>query len=181
MTPRLLPHHALAALLLSLPGLASAQLSIGSSADRLVFGGSVGASFGNVSYVQISPYVGYRVTDEFTAGMGLQYRYRSDDRFGRDLTTQDIGTSVFGRYQLPGPLFVQAELEYLSYQYYRANLTKARDGVWSLLAGGGLSQPLGANASAYALVMYNFSYNGYSQPAPYTSPWVVRFGVGVRF
>ena len=88
---------------------------------------------------------------------------------------------MWGRYQLPGPLFVQAEYEYLSYQYYRADLSKNRTGVSSLLAGGGLAQPLGANASAHVLVMYNFSYNGYAQPAPYTSPWVIRFGVGVRF
>lgn len=178
---RLLAASCAGALALAFPLSASAQLSLGSSHGRLVFGGSVGASFGNVSYVQVSPYVGYRVTDEFTVGVGLQYRYRNDDRFGRDLTTHDLGTSLFGRYHLPGPFFVQGEIEYLSYQYYRPNLTKERDGVWSVLAGGGISQPLGSNASAFALLMYNFSYNDYSQPSPYTSPWVVRFGVGLRF
>jgi len=172
---------ALAALALVIAAPAAAQLSVSSGRDRWYFGGGVGVGFGDVTFVTVSPFAGYRVTDEFSVGVGLQYRYRNDDRFGRDLSTTDYGSTLFARYQLPGPFFVHGEYEYLSYQYYNSRLDKARTGVSSLLAGGGISQPLGSNASFFAMALYNFSYSGYSGPSPYSSPWVVRFGVGIGF
>ena len=160
---------------------ASAQVGLSGSHGRFSFGGGIGLGAGDVSFVTVSPYVAYRVTDEIDVGVGLTYRYRTDNRFGRDLTTQDIGSNLFTRYRLPGPFFVQAEMEYMNYEVYRADLSKDRRGVTSLLAGGGISQPIGSNASAHFVVLYNFSYSGYGQPAPYSSPWVLRAGVGVHF
>jgi hypothetical protein len=160
---------------------ASAQLALGSSAGRYSFGGGVSAGAGDVSFITVSPYVAYRVTEDIDVGVGLFYRLRHDNRFGRDLDTQDAGGSVFGRYHLPGPFFAQAELEYVNYEVYRSNLTKFRKSATGVLVGGGIAQPLGSNASAHLMVLYNLSYSGYSAPAPYSSPWVLRAGIGVRF
>lgn len=159
---------------------AAAQVSLGGNLGRWYFGGGVGVGFGNISYVNISPFAGYRITDEWSVGAGLQYRYRNDDRFGRDLSTTDYGSNVFTRYRIAGPLFVHGEYEYLNFEYYRG-ASKERTGVSSVLAGGGISQPLGRNASFFAMVLYNLSYSSYASPAPYASPWVVRAGVGFNF
>lgn len=172
---------AFGALVLCLAAPALAQVSLSGSQDRWYFGGGLGAGFGDVTFVTVAPFAGYRVTDDFSVGAGLQYRYRHDDRFGRDLNTTDYGGSLFARHRVTGPFFVQGEYEYLSYQYFNSRSEKARTGVSSLLAGGGISQPLGSHASFFALALYNFSYAGYSAPAPYSSPWVIRFGVGIGF
>ena len=160
---------------------AAAQLSLGSGSGRYSFGGGVSVGAGDVSFVSVSPYLAYKATEEIDVGVGLFYRLRHDTRFGRDLDTGDIGGSVFGRYQLPGPFFVHAEMEYLNYEVYRGDQSKLRKGTASLLAGGGFSQSIGRSTSAHLMVLYNFSYSGYSAPAPYSSPWVLRAGVGIRF
>jgi len=175
----LMPLLALGAALWSAP--ASAQLALGGGSGRYSFGGGISAGAGDVSFLTVSPYLSYRVTEEAEVGVSLFYRLRRDTRFSRDLDTRDAGGSVFGRYYLPGPFFVQAEVEYLNYEVYRSNLSTYRKSTTGLLAGGGISQPLGANASAHLMLLYNFSYSGYSAPAPYSSPWVLRAGIGIRF
>ncbi|MBI1394653.1 MAG: hypothetical protein GC151_01645 [Betaproteobacteria bacterium] len=173
--------HVIGAALLLATSTAWAQVSLSSGHDRWFFGGGLGVGFGDVSYVTLSPFAGYRVTDQVSVGVGLQYRYRNDTRFGRDLSTTDVGTSVFARYQVFGPFFVHGEYEYLNYQYYRSDLSKTRTGVSSFLVGGGVSQQLNRNASFYAMVLYNLSYSSYDSVSPYSSPWSVRAGIGISF
>jgi hypothetical protein len=163
-----------------LPSTAWSQASMGTSSGRWFYGGGIGLGFGDVTYFALQPLVGYRVSDRLAVGGSLIYRYRSDNRYGTDLSTNDYGASVFGRYAIAGPFFAQAELEQLSFEYVRANLTTARTDATSLYAGGGISHPIGSNVNAFATVMYNLSYESQS-PSPYSSPWVVRFGVGVGF
>jgi len=74
----------------------------------------------------------------------------------------------------------QAELEQLSYEYVRSNLTTTRTDATSLFVGGGAAWPLGSNVTAFATALYNVSY-GSQSPSPYSGPWVFRFGVGVGF
>ncbi len=174
--------HAMFALVLAGVAVpASAQLALGGGAGRYSFGGGISAGAGDVSFLAVSPYLSYRVTEEVEVGASLFFRVRRDSRFNRDLDTQDAGGSVFGRYHLPGPFFAQAEVEYVNYEVYRSNLSTYRKSTTGLLAGGGISQSLGANLSAQLMLLYNFSYGGYSAPAPYSSPWVLRAGIGLRF
>lgn len=181
--PQCLHRHvsalAVAALVISAP--AAAQVSAGFGAGRWFFGGGLGLGFGDVTFVEVSPLVGYRVNDRLSVGGSLLYRYRNDDRYGRDLSTNDYGASVFGRYAVTGPFFLQGEIEQLSFEYYRSDLTKTRTDATSVFGGGGIAQPLGRNASLFALALYNFSYSGYGFPAPYASPWIFRVGVAVGF
>lgn len=175
----LVPLVALGAALAAVP--ASAQLALGGGSGRYSFGGGIGAGAGDVSFLMVAPYLSYRVTEEAEIGVSLFYRVRNDTRFGRDLNTQDAGGSVFGRYHLPGPFFAQAEIEHLNYEVYRSNLSTYRKSATGVLAGGGISQRLGANTAAHLMLLYNFSYSSYSAPAPYSSPWVLRAGIGIRF
>ncbi len=151
------------------------------SKPKVFYGGGIGLGFGDVQYFEIWPLVGVNLTRELGVGVSFLYRHRKDTRYQQDLTTDDYGATLFGRYRLPGPFYLQAEYEYLDYEYRTSYLTSAtkRDSFSSFMAGGGVSQAVGGNASVYATVLYNFSYD--QSDSPYDNPWIVRFGVGVGF
>ena len=176
--------------LLAAPLAAQAQMTMQSVEEtkptsptqpKIFYGGVVGLGFGDVQYLEISPLLGVNLTPQLGVGVQLLYRRRSDTRYYNDLTTNDYGATLFGRYRLPGPFYLQAEYEYLDYEY-RVNYTSIetkRDNFSSFMAGGGVSQAVGGNTSIYATVLYNFSYD--QADSPYDNPWIIRFGVGVGF
>lgn len=43
--------------------------------DRIFFGGDLGLQFGNLTYIDVSPLVGYKITDKLHAGIGPTYIY----------------------------------------------------------------------------------------------------------
>lgn len=156
------------------------QASASFNTGRIFVGGGVGVGFGDVTYVNVSPFVGYRVDERLSVGAGLIYRHRNDERFGRDISTNDYGANLFARYTVVGPFFVQSEVETLSYEYVRADLSTNRTNATSFFGGGGVSQPISRNASVYVAALYNFSH-GSQSPSTYSSPWVIRFGIGMGF
>jgi hypothetical protein len=164
-------HLALALLLAGTPAAA---------ADRLWAGGGFGLGFGDVTYVSVEPIVGYSATERLDVGGRLIFRYRDDERYTPDLTTTDWGASVFGRYLVAQPFFVQLEYEWLSYEILFFDGSTERDGYGSLFAGGGFSQRMGDRSSFFVSALYNFSYDD-EEPSPYDDPWVIRVGVGFGF
>jgi len=148
--------------------------------ERWWFGGNVGLAFGDVRYVEVSPLVGYAVTEKLHAGAALTYRYRKDTRFLDDISTSDYGGSLFLRYRVTRPIFLQAEYEYLDYEFVRFDGSTGRDQYDSVLGGVGFVQGVGGRASFFALALYNFSYSD-SDPGPYSDPWVVRVGAAFGF
>lgn len=152
------------------------------SKSKVFWGGGIGLGFGTVDYVQIWPMVGVNVTPKLAVGMRLFYQYTSDSRYATTVTTNDYGATIFGRYFVTKPLFLQAEYEYLNYEFpsdidSNGNVTTERTDLGSFLAGGGVRQIVGRNTSIYAVFLYNFTYE--DDDRAYDSPWVIRFGVGV--
>lgn len=152
----------------------------GQAASNTFFGGRLGLSFGDVDYVEIAPMVGTWLSSKVSVGGTLIYRYRNDDRYRESLSTSDYGGSVFGRYLIWAPVYLHAEVEYLSYEYVRFDLSTERDNFTSVFVGGGVALPMGRRASGFIQALYNLSYSS-GEPSPYDSPWTVRFGVGVGF
>ncbi len=150
------------------------------AADRFWAGGGVGVGFGDVTYVSIEPVAGYDATARLGVGARLTYRYRDDERYSPSLTTTDYGASLFGRYEVTQPVFLQVEYEYLSYEYPLTGGSIVRDDYDSVLAGAGVTQPIGGNGSLFVTALYNFSYHD-DEPSPYDDPWVIRVGVGFAF
>ncbi len=148
--------------------------------NRWFFGGGIGLGFGTIDYVDIAPLVGYRVTEDFSVGGRLSWRYRSDDRFQPSLNTNDYGAGLFARYRILSPLYLQAEYEYLSYEFVRFDGTSDRDEFDSVFGGFGFAQPLGGRSTFFVTALYNFSYSS-GEPGPYSEPWVVRAGVSFGF
>ena len=150
-------------------------------AEKIWFGGGVGISFGTVDWIEVSPIVGYKYTEKLTFGGGLLYRYRKDDRIPGTPSVNDYGANVFTRYQLTKWLFGHGEYEYLNYEFVQFDLSTDRDTFNSILAGPGISRPLGQRTGFYALALYNFSYDDNDFNSPYDDEWVYRIGVSVGF
>lgn len=154
--------------------------------EKLFFGGGLGLSFGDVTYINIAPVIGYRITPKLSAGVRLFYQYRSYKDYnvgnGQTYDSNDFGVGVFGRFVIFGPIYIQAEYEYQSYEYYYTADDKERQGFNSFMAGGGFMQPMGKNAAFFITAMYNFSYSDdINTPQPYGSPLILRMGVTAGF
>lgn len=149
--------------------------------DRMFFGGGIGLGFGDVDFVSIEPLFGVRVHKQVAVGAGLLYRWSEDNRYDPNLDTTDYGARAFAQYFPVPEFFLQAEYEYLDYEYLQSDLSTGRDTASSIFAGGGISRALGGAAGFYAAALYNFSYDGDDLASPYDSPWVIRVGVTAGF
>ena len=86
--------------------------------DKVFVGGNVGLQFGTVTFVEVSPLVGYRFTDKISAGIGITYEYyHYQDRY-YDFKTNVYGGRVFGRYNFTENLFGHVEYEYLNLEAF---------------------------------------------------------------
>jgi hypothetical protein len=139
--------------------------------DRMFTGGNLGAQFGTVTFIEVSPLVGYRFTDKISAGIGATYQYYHyrDQTF--DLETDVYGGRVFGRYLFTDYLFGHVEYEYLNLEAF--DFQRRRVDVESLLAGGGYIQRISDRVGIVAMILFNFTESVYT---PYTNP-IIRVGV----
>lgn len=151
--------------------------------DRIFTGGGFGANFSSYyDYVSVSPLIGYRITPKLAGGIQIQYRYTNYKLY--KVSTSDYGLGPFLRFSVYGPFFLHAEYEYLNYQYPTSGGGKLRRDFSSVMAGGGLFQPIGRRAGFYALALYNFSYKDRTSQYdiyPYDSPLVLRVGITAGF
>lgn len=106
--------------------------------DRLYTGGNFWASFGTFTNLEISPLLGYRVTKDYSVGMGLKYNY-----FKRNLapvfSTSIYGGSAFTRYSFFDRLVAHAEFELLSVELFNGAQASQRTLVPIGLVGGGVT------------------------------------------
>lgn len=153
--------------------------------DRVFTGGGFGMSFStNADFVSVSPLIGYRVSPNFAPGISVTYKYTNYKNVTPKITTNDYGIAPFARYKVTKNVFLQAEYEYLNYQFPVSSTESIRKSFSSFLAGGGFFQPVGRRASIYMIAMYNFSYRnpaGANTFQPYNSPIVFRAGITAGF
>jgi hypothetical protein len=151
--------------------------------DKLFFGGGLGLQFGTVTLIDISPVIGYRVTEKLETGIGLTYKYyKYNDYYnlGSDLKTNIIGGSVFARYHILENLFAHIEYESLHYRYDEyygsgSSITfDQRTAVYnSIFVGGGYRQRISSGSYFFIMALWNLNDGAYS---PYSNP-VLRMGV----
>ena len=73
--------------------------------ERIYTGGNMFASFGSITYVYLSPLIGYRLTPKFSVGPSFTYIYYKDNRpsgpgysnYGHN-SSSIYGGSFFARY-----------------------------------------------------------------------------------
>lgn len=141
--------------------------------DKVFVGGNVGFQFGPETYAEVSPLIGYRFTEKFSAGIGATYQYYRLRNQYYDIQTDVYGGKVFGRYFFKEFLFGHAEYEYLNLEAF--DFQRRRVDVGSLLAGVGYFQKFAENSGFFAMILYNFTESVYT---PYSNP-IIRIGFTV--
>lgn len=158
-------------------------------ASRLIIGGSLGLSFGDFTNVNISPLVGYRISQLFGAGININAQFGSERfRNYNSVTTQRnqytiFGGGVWGRVYPLDFLFIHVQPEYnvvsLKSTYYdtdpKTTITD-RYGVPSLLIGGGYTQPVGGRAAFSIMALYDILQDNRS---PYQNGLILRIGASL--
>lgn len=159
--------------------------------DRLFFGGNLGLQLGTVTNIEISPLLGYYITPRLAVGLGIRYEYYKDSRDYLPylpFETNIYGGSIFSRFMviqniseliglgLNSGIFAHLEYEVLSLEkkYFEIPATQeeGRFYLHSVLAGGGLNQPVGRRSAFTIMVLWNLNQTASS---PYSNP-IIRIG-----
>ncbi|MFW5777582.1 MAG: hypothetical protein ACOCW7_00285 [Bacteroidota bacterium] len=159
-----------------------------STKERIIFGGYLGLQIGNlVTSVNVSPTIGYLITNRLTAGLGGTYQYYRDRGWGSSVdfstSTHIYGGSAYARYLIFRQFFTHVEFEALNLDSQMgfspatgAPSNNERYWEYNYFAGGGYRAPLGPKVFLNLMVLYNFNT---SSVVYYQNP-VFRFGVEVR-
>ncbi len=131
--------------------------------DRLFFGGNIGLSFGSLTYINVAPTIGYKITEKFGMGLGPTYTYYNDRRFvNYKYETQIYGGRTFARYQALESILLYSEFEVVNIEVPDLLFTKLiRTNVPSLFVGGGYTQQMGSNSAVTLMILYNVMESDY--------------------
>lgn len=149
--------------------------------QRLFFGGGVGAGFGTVDYVEVSPMVGLHVVPRFDLGLQPFYQWTDDGHYSPSISTSDYGARLFARVRIWGGLFAEGDYEYTNYEYPTSPSTTTRDTYDAFLVGGGYFFGVGGKVGLYASALYDVNYDGDDPFRPYDSAIRYQLGVSVGF
>ncbi len=140
--------------------------------DKIFFGGGLGLQFGNVTAIDISPIVGYRVTPRLHTGVGLSYSYYNYSDMG--VSASNYSGSIFSRFFIFNEFFAHAEIESLNTKIFTSFNPEQSYRKWieSYLIGGGYFQRIGEKSGMYIMVLWNLNETEFT---PYNNP-VVRIG-----
>lgn len=142
---------------------------------RVTIGGGLGLTFGDITVIEIAPNLGYYLTNQILAGIGLNYTYYGEK--ATNFSTSIYGGRVYGEYLFKDlPLLVHTEVELINLEW----TTVERKNIINFYVGGGLKQNLGGNSYAYVLGLWNLNETKESiiirQPNP-----VIRIGIAIGF
>lgn len=126
--------------------------------DRVFLGGNLGLQFGTITLIEISPLLGYKITDKLLAGLGFTYQYYKDSRFNPDYSTNIYGGRIFARYYIYKDFFAHSEVEVLNYDaYYWPSSYKENITVTNVLVGGGYTQWISQRVGVNILILWNLN------------------------
>jgi hypothetical protein len=153
--------------------------------DNLFFGGNMGLQFGTITYINVSPVVGYRISNRVNAGVGLTYIYIQDNISARK--DNMIGGKVFGQYFLWNGIFAHTEYEFINFSNQilpPAILSNnqqllpppGRSTSHNFYIGPGYQQAFGRRAFSQIMLLYNVIYDRYN--SPYNNAFAIRIMFG---
>lgn len=149
-----------------------------SFSERLVKGGGLQAQFGNVTILEISPTLGYKMTEKWVAGVGANYLYFRQNYAGTISSFNVYGVRGFTYYQLLDNVIAYTELEQLSIPGF--NPLSGQPERYSLVnhwVGAGFRQWMGPRVALDALLLYNTLYRQSNIYNIYASPFTYRLTV----
>lgn len=144
----------LSLMLVSVLSFSQIAMSSGTQTNRWTFGGGLGVGFGSNSYfnLQVSPRVGYKITEQLEGGVIGNVSWQTSDYYKSTM----FGVGPFMNYYFARSFFIGANL-----QQYFINSEEKFTGYkfdtdeTALYLGGGYMQPLGNNAFVQFGIMYN--------------------------
>ncbi len=149
--------------------------------DRIIVGGNVSAQFGNATFIEVSPLVGYRITEDLTSGVGFTYQYLSENynvyNF-YDYKATVMGARIFSQYDLIFGIFAHAEYEYSWYKFTFEDVTLGEyaGAVPAFFVGGGYNYQISNNARFQIMALYDVLH---SAESIYINPWSIRMGFNI--
>jgi hypothetical protein len=99
-------------------------------AKKLRYGGSFGAFFGQQTYIELNPKVGYQVNNRLVAGLGLNYIYFSVRDYGQKFVTHIYGPTVFAQYAIYSGLFAYGEFNAYNVSSYNPLPPYTAERIW---------------------------------------------------
>lgn len=153
--------------------------------ERIFLGGNLGLQISNITtMVNISPLVGYRVTNRISSGVGLTYQYYRQSGWGNmagfTSVTHLYGGSFFTRYRITRDFFIHAEAEALNLDSQLNWLvdpeTTNRFWEYNYFVGGGYRAALSDKTFINLMVLYNLN----NSSVVYFQNPIFRIGVDVR-
>lgn len=150
-------------------------LSQGFDHSKLVPGGNLAMSFGNPYFVDLSPYLGYLVSEKMMLGIGATYLAYGVTVNGTRYTRDWYGGRVLGRYRIDDSFFLNAELEQLNAPN-NANFSNSEQRKWvfSPYVGASYVLPFGRRGGVQATLLYNLNYQ--ENYSPWNNALVWRIG-----
>ncbi|MFA6925307.1 MAG: hypothetical protein WC223_13760 [Bacteroidales bacterium] len=146
--------------------------------NRFVTGGNIGVQVGSYTFVDISPTLGYKVTEKFIPGISISYKYLRYADMQNEFETNIYGGSIFFRYLILENVFAHVEYELLNFdrQLFDPYKPPRRINIENLLVGGGYRQEISNNFYTNLLVLWNLNETYYTF---YTNPIIrVSFDIG---
>ena len=163
--------------------------------SKFYWGGNFGLMFGTYTVIDISPLVGYKVTEKFHVGTGVTYtyyKYKQDGTYngGNATSGQSFSTSIYGgrfftRYFLAENLFLHAEDELISVELPDEGIYKgtgrianiSRQWLNSVLLGGGYRYGFDVDGPSISIMVLFRVNREFEDFYPYQNP-IIRVGLG---
>lgn len=148
----------------------------GNFKDKIFVGGNFGAQFGDITSIEISPLVGYRITEKFSSGIGGTYiYYKVKARQGiPSYSTNIYGGRIFSQYRVIENALAYTEIEVLNLEVQDPiSYELSRKNVPSWLVGGAYIQPIGGRASLNLYMLWDVIED---ENSPYQNP-IIRIGI----
>ena len=142
---------------------------------RAFIGGNLGLQFGTITILDVSPYIGYKMTNSLSLGAGFTYQYYRDGRGDDKYSSSIYGGRIFTTYSIIPEVFAYAEYEMLNFEVLNSIGEEVRKNVSSVLVGGGYRQMIGPNMYSDIMILWNLTE---SIDSPYTNP-IYRVGISI--
>jgi hypothetical protein len=141
--------------------------------SKIYFGGNLGLWFGDITYIELTPLVGYKITPRLWAGGGPMYIYYKELDFYK---TSIYGGKVFGQFFIfkdlnetaninLGDIYIYAENEILNVEPLKVNFITGNyykdDRKWIdiTLVGFGMRYPIGDRVGISLTILWDINQN----------------------
>ena len=158
--------------------------------DRLYTGGNVAFNIASdrgipIYFFETSPFVGYKVDQKFSVGLGAKYIYIGSKQ--ANFTYSVYGGNIFSRYKFTESLYGHAEFEVLRAYNLDPNSTSQGDraNVPMFFVGAGYNYSIGGAVNLQIMLLYdvinniNSPYQGNFMFGALGPPIIYRVGISI--